>query len=234
MADIAKLSVGREAYYTRELATDHEQYLSGHGESPGRWYGAGARSLGLEGEASVAGFQAMFEGGHPDTGELLGRPHGRDAVPAFDVVLRPTKSASVLYGLGDAATGRAVLDAHHAGVAEAVAYLDGHLGARRGHGGHQHVSGQGLLAVGFDHRTAAGCAADWPPWGSGAAAPSGALRAIDPSTRPRLWADLRSAPPTAAFRACPGCHSAWHRMRGALPATMAAGHTDGIRITLGG
>jgi hypothetical protein len=36
VADIAKLSVGREAYYTRELATDHEQYLSGHGESPGR------------------------------------------------------------------------------------------------------------------------------------------------------------------------------------------------------
>jgi conjugative relaxase-like TrwC/TraI family protein len=153
VADIAKLSMGREEYYTRELATDHEAYLSGHGESPGRWYGAGATSLGLEGEASVAGFQAMFEGRYPDTGELLGRPHGRNAVPAFDVVLRPTKSVSILYGLGDPATGRAVLAAHHAGVREAVAYLDGHLGARRGHGGVQHVSGQGLLAVGFDHRT---------------------------------------------------------------------------------
>jgi thioredoxin reductase (NADPH) len=54
VADIAKLSVGREAY-TRELAENHEEYLSGHGESPGRWYGAGASSLGLEGEASVAG-----------------------------------------------------------------------------------------------------------------------------------------------------------------------------------
>ena len=31
VADIAKLSVGREAYYTRELATDHQAYLSGHG-----------------------------------------------------------------------------------------------------------------------------------------------------------------------------------------------------------
>ena len=153
VADIAKLSVGREAYYTRELATDHEQYLSGHGESPGRWYGAGASSLGLQGEASVAGFQAMFEGRDPTTGELLGRRHGRSAVPAFDVVLRPTKSVSILYGLGDPATGRAVLAAHHAGVREAVAYLDGHLGARRGHGGHEHVSGQGLLGVGFDHRT---------------------------------------------------------------------------------
>jgi conjugative relaxase-like TrwC/TraI family protein len=153
VADIAKLSAGREEYYTRELATDHEAYLSGHGESPGRWYGAGATTLGLQGEASPAGFQAMFQGRHPDTGQLLGRPHGRNAVPAFDVVLRPTKSVSVLYGLGDAATGRAVLAAHHAGVREAVAYLDGHLGARRGHGGVQHVSGQGVLAVGFDHRT---------------------------------------------------------------------------------
>ena len=95
----------------------------------------------------------MFEGRDPTTGELLGRPHGRNAVPAFDVVLRPTKSVSILYGLGDRATGQAVLQAHHAGLAEAVAYLDEHLGARRGHGGVQHVSGQGLLAVGFDHRT---------------------------------------------------------------------------------
>jgi conjugative relaxase-like TrwC/TraI family protein len=153
VADIAKLSVGREAYYTRELATDHQQYLSGHGESPGRWYGAGATSLGLEGEASPAGFQAMFEGRDPTTGELLGRQHGRNAVPAFDVVLRPTKSVSILYGLGDPTTGRAVLQAHHVGLAEATAYLDDHLGARRGHGGVQHVSGQGVLAVGFDHRT---------------------------------------------------------------------------------
>jgi conjugative relaxase-like TrwC/TraI family protein len=153
VADIAKLSVGREEYYTRELATDHQQYLSGHGESPGRWYGAAATSLGLQGEASPAGFQAMFEGRDPTTGELLGRPHGRNAVPAFDVVLRPTKSVSILYGLGDPVTGRAVLSAHHAGLTEAVGYLDEHLGARRGHGGVQHVSGHGLLAVGFDHRT---------------------------------------------------------------------------------
>jgi conjugative relaxase-like TrwC/TraI family protein len=148
VADVAKLAVGREDYYLRELATDHEQYLSGHGESPGRWYGAGAARLGLEGEASPAGFRRMFEGRHPDTGELLGRPHGRNAVPGFDVVLRPTKSVATLYGLGDASTVRATLAAHHAGVAEAVAYLDEHLGTRRGHAGHEHVPGQGLLSVG--------------------------------------------------------------------------------------
>jgi hypothetical protein len=39
----------------------------------------------------------------------------------------------------------------------------------------------------------------WPPLGEGAAAPGGALRAIDPSARPRSWRTLRSAPPAAAI-----------------------------------
>jgi hypothetical protein len=47
VADIAKLTVGREEYYTRELAENQEAYLSGHGESPGRWYGAGATPPGV-------------------------------------------------------------------------------------------------------------------------------------------------------------------------------------------
>ena len=111
---------------------------------------AGANEGG-EGSGRGGGRHRQVVGGAGD--ELLGRPHGRGAVPAFDVVLWPTKSVSVLYGLGAPATGRAVLEAHHAGLAEAVGYLDEHLGARRGHGGVQHVSGQGVLAVGFDHRT---------------------------------------------------------------------------------
>jgi conjugative relaxase-like TrwC/TraI family protein len=153
VADVAKLAVGRQDYYTREIAQNHEEYLSGHGESPGRWYGAGAASLGQHGEASTEAFGRIFEGRHPETGELLGRAHGRNAVPAFDVVFRPTKSVSILYALGDRRVGGAVLAAHHTGLAEAVAYLDGQLGARRGHGGAEHVGGNGVLAVGFDHRT---------------------------------------------------------------------------------
>ena len=151
--DVAKLTPGREAYYLDRLADNREEYLSGHGESPGRWYGQGAASLGLNGEASKEEFRRLIQGRDPRTGELLGREHGRNAVTGFDLVLRPSKSVSVLYGLGDAAAGRAVLDAHHVGLAEATAYLDGQLGARRGHGGAEHVGGNGLLAVGFDHRT---------------------------------------------------------------------------------
>jgi len=153
VVDVAKLTPGREDYYLEKLADDREEYLSGHGESPGRWYGQGAASLGLDGEATKEGFRRLIQGRDPGTGEQLGRAHGRHAVTGFDLVLRPSKSVSVLYGLGDAATGRAVLEAHHVGLSEATAYLDGQLGARRGHGGAEHVGGNGLLAVGFDHRT---------------------------------------------------------------------------------
>src|SRR6266508_4505701 len=153
VADIAKLSVGREDYYVREVANNREEYLSGHGESPGRWFGRGARALGQDGVASTEGFVRMFHGRHPDTGELLGRPHGDRGVPAFDVVLRPTKSVSLLYGLADARVAATVLDAHHEATTEALGYLEDHVGARRGHGGCDHVDGDGLLAVGFDHRT---------------------------------------------------------------------------------
>jgi conjugative relaxase-like TrwC/TraI family protein len=153
VVDVAKLSVGREDYYVREVAHNREEYLTGHGESPGRWLGQGAAALGQRGTATTEAFVRMFHGRHPDTGELLGRPHGDGGVPAFDVVLRPTKSLSLLYGLGDAQVAAHVLEAHHQATEEALGYLEEHVGARRGHGGCEHVAGQGLVAVGFDHRT---------------------------------------------------------------------------------
>jgi conjugative relaxase-like TrwC/TraI family protein len=153
VADIAKLSVGREDYYVREVANNREGYLSGHGESPGRWLGRGAQALGQHGTATTEAFVRMFHGRHPDTGELLGRAHGARGVPAFDVVLRPTKSVSLLYGLGDARLAGQVLEAHQQATREALGYLEEHVGARRGHGGCDHVAGGGLVAVGFDHRT---------------------------------------------------------------------------------
>jgi len=153
VVDVAKLSVGREDYYLREVAHNREEYLTGHGESPGRWLGQGAAALGQQGTASTEAFVRMFHGRHPDTGALLGRAHGEGGVPAFDVVYRPTKSVSLLYGLGDAHLAGLVLEAHHQATEQALGYLEAHVGGRRGHAGREHVAGDGLLAVGFDHRT---------------------------------------------------------------------------------
>jgi len=152
-ADLHKLSAGRADYYTREIAKNREEYLSGHGESPGEHLGGSAAALGLEGTCSAEAFKHLFAWRHPETGEQLGRPPRTDAMPAWDLVFRPTKSVSVLYGLGDEQTGAAVLAAHKHAVRQAVAYLDSQVGTRRGHNGAEHVGGSGLLATGFVHRT---------------------------------------------------------------------------------
>lgn len=152
-ADLHKLAAGREHYYTREIAHNREEYLSGHGESPGVFHGGSAHALGLQGECSAEAFKRLFAWQDPRTGEQLGRAPRADAMPAWDLVLRPHKDVSVLYALGDEATGRRVAEAHQAGVRAAVAYLDGQVGTRTGRHGAEHVQGEGLLAVGFTHRT---------------------------------------------------------------------------------
>jgi len=152
-ADLHKLSVGRADYYVREIAKDREEYLSGQGESLGEWYGGCVAALGMSGECLAEEFQRVFTWRHPQTGEQLGRAPRSDAMPAWDLVLRPIKDVSVLYALGDDRTRRVAREAHRVGVAAAVGYLDGQVGTRRGRGGAEHVGGEGLLAVGFTHRT---------------------------------------------------------------------------------
>jgi conjugative relaxase-like TrwC/TraI family protein len=152
-ADLHKLAAGREGYYTREIAKNREEYLSGHGESPGIYHGGSAHALGLEGECSAEAFKRLFAWQDPRSGEQLGRAPRADAMPAWDLVFRPHKDVSVLYALGDGQTGVAVAEAHQAGVRAAVAYLDEQVGTRTGRHGAEHVQGAGLLAVGFTHRT---------------------------------------------------------------------------------
>ena len=154
MIDTAKLGVGRQKYYLEQLARDRAEYLSGHGEAPGVWYGrAAGEAFALSGEATAEQFETMFAGRDPVTRELLGHAHRSDGVLAYDLVFRPTKSVSVLYGIGDPEDAAAVMAAHHAGVEAAVEFLEEWIGLRRGRGGLERMETScGLLAVGFDHR----------------------------------------------------------------------------------
>jgi conjugative relaxase-like TrwC/TraI family protein len=154
VADVAKLSAGRERYYLDEVAHTLEDYYNGKGESPGRWVGPTAERLGLQAEVTNKAFQLAFDGRHPVTGELLGRAHPRNGMRGYDVVFRPVKDVSLLYGLGSLEVASAALAAHRAGVDAAIAYLDETVGARRGKAGRdlEHVAGQGVLAASFTHR----------------------------------------------------------------------------------
>ena len=77
----------------------------------------------------------------------------RQPVAGYDLVFTPVKSVSVLWGLGDLETARAVEDAHHAAVARALAYVEAHAAlTRTGAGGLAQVDTHGLVVAAFDHR----------------------------------------------------------------------------------
>ncbi len=114
--------------------------------------GSAAAALGLSGEVSAEQFERLFAGQHPGTGTLLGRLHRSGGNLAWDLVFRPTKSVSLLYGIGTREQSSAAKAAHHAGVAAAVAKLETYAAVRRGRNGVDRHAASGLPVIGFDHR----------------------------------------------------------------------------------
>jgi conjugative relaxase-like TrwC/TraI family protein len=155
VADVRRLTLAQERYYTRHLADSREEYYSGKGEAPGRWAGPGLHALGLaDGErVTPEAFGRMFHGQHPTTGRLLGDAYHRNGRPGYDAVFRPAKSISLLWAFADEPTRRLIQQAHQDGVREALAYLSPHVGLRRGRGGYDRIGGAGLVANCYDHRT---------------------------------------------------------------------------------
>jgi hypothetical protein len=74
---IGKLTVEQSRYYERQVAQGRDDYYSGRGESPGRWTGSGAETIGLGGRVDDDGFVVLMDGRDPGTGERLKRVGGR-------------------------------------------------------------------------------------------------------------------------------------------------------------
>jgi len=80
----------------------------------------------------------------------------RRAVAGYDFTFSIPKSASILWGVGDAATQERIVAAHHAAVAEVLAYMEREVAATRtgttAQGGAvAQVDVTGLIATAFDH-----------------------------------------------------------------------------------
>jgi hypothetical protein len=63
--NIGKLAVGQQRYYLDLARVD--DYYTGHGEAPGRWFGALAPDLGLEGVVDADDLTALLEHRNPAT-----------------------------------------------------------------------------------------------------------------------------------------------------------------------
>jgi len=80
----------------------------------------------------------------------------RRAVAGYDFTFSIPKSASVLWGVADAGTQALIVEAHHAAVAEMVAYMEREVAATRtgataGDGPVAQVDVAGLIATAYDH-----------------------------------------------------------------------------------
>ncbi|MBG6213729.1 MULTISPECIES: MobF family relaxase [unclassified Cryobacterium] len=80
----------------------------------------------------------------------------RRAVAGYDFTFSIPKSASILWGVGDAITQEQIVHAHHAAVAEVLAYMEREVAATRtgstAQGGTvAQVDVTGLIATAFDH-----------------------------------------------------------------------------------
>ncbi len=153
MLSIGKLGAGNEHYYLRTVAGGVEDYYLGRGEAPGRWIGAGAEDLDLEGQVDGESLAAVLGGRDPVDGVPLVRTRS-DRVPGFDLTFRAPKSVSVLFGLAEHDVAREVRAAHDLAVDAALGFLEREAcGTRRGTDGVDAVDGSGLVGAAFRHRT---------------------------------------------------------------------------------
>lgn len=160
----------------RSLSTPLTRYYAAEGTPPGRWMGSGLRGL-ANGE--IIADQIVTEsqlqlligmGRDPQSGEPLGRAYPeyrvavdgeptqprRRAVAGYDLTFSIPKSASVLWGIADAATQACIADAHHTAVAQVLNYIEREVAATRTgatsrDGAVAQVDVTGLIATAFDH-----------------------------------------------------------------------------------
>jgi conjugative relaxase-like TrwC/TraI family protein len=166
----------------RSLSTPLTRYYSAKGTPPGRWMGSGLPGLGsgriLEGaEVTEAQLQRLIGlGRDPINGAQLGRAYPeyqrpteraspgsaqeivarRRAVAGYDFTFSIPKSASILWGVSDAATQSLIVQSHHVAVSEVVAYMEREVAATRTgttayDGAVAQVDVTGLIATAFDH-----------------------------------------------------------------------------------
>src|SRR5713101_4003213 len=159
MLTIRAMSNGK-GYAAHHLV--HSDYYAEGQRVVGHWQGRGAVELGLVGEVTEQQFEAIRQGLHPATGEMLRPRQSADRLSAdgeirsrgrhlYDFTLSAPKSVSVVAALGE---DDRLVQAHHRAVEAALQELEATAAARVRHGGanENRCTGNLVLAV-YHHDT---------------------------------------------------------------------------------
>lgn len=150
MLSISSLKPGNSAYYA-DLA--REDYYTRGGEPPGRWWGEGARTLGLHDAVTEDHLHQLFAGFGPDGRPLVQNAGKASRQAALDLTFSAEKSVSVLWAFADEDARRAIVAAHEQAVETALGYLQQEAAySRVGHGGTESVRA-GMVVGMFRHET---------------------------------------------------------------------------------
>lgn len=162
MLSIAKISGGREHYYTNEIATSKEDYYTSQKlsfEPAGLWIGEGARRVKLEGEKVTKNeLRELLKGYTPDGKTALVQNAGkfdgtkRDRMPGFDLTFSAPKSVSICWAIGSDETRAGIERAQFQAIKKCVEGFESHVVIRFGKGGTQHESA-GLIVGVVQHVT---------------------------------------------------------------------------------
>ncbi len=142
--------IGRAKYYM-ELARE-DYYLEG-GEPVGKWFGEGARYLGLEGKVLGSQFHSLIQGFAPITGVALVQNAGEDRQALWDLTFSAPKSVSVAWSQAPEPIRHEIQQAHEQAVRAALTQAEELYGwTRRGKEG-QTLERAHLVSALFEHGT---------------------------------------------------------------------------------
>ena len=164
MLSIGKLAAGQSKYYldqaearidvAQNVGEGIEDYYLTPAEARGRWIGAAAREVGLQGGVGPEELRRVLAGRDPRSGSELRASRSPARVAGFDLTFSAPKSVSVLFGLSGPDRRDLVRKAHDVATQEALGYLERSAAAvRRGHAGAIVEEASGLVAAAFRHRT---------------------------------------------------------------------------------
>lgn len=135
-------------YYLDQATPD---YYFRPGEPPGRWWGGGAKTLGMIGTVTADQLKALCQGFAPDGKPLIQNAGADDHQQAWDFTFSAPKSVSVLWSAAPRAVRLKIRKLHHKAIKTALAYLtEVALLTRRSKAGKWREAAQPIAAI-FEH-----------------------------------------------------------------------------------